>query len=70
MNNLPSLLTGRPLTRRDFLCRSGMGMASLGLAGLLASQGLAAAPDGAVVAAGAQGAALCRPRPSASFTCS
>jgi hypothetical protein len=31
-----------PLTRRDFLCRSGMGMASLGLAGLMASQGLAA----------------------------
>jgi hypothetical protein len=36
-------LTGRPLTRRDFLCRSGMGMASLGLAGLMASQGLASA---------------------------
>ncbi len=34
-------LTGRPLTRRDFLCRSGVGMASLGLAGLMASQGRA-----------------------------
>ncbi|HWG45205.1 MAG TPA: DUF1501 domain-containing protein [Gemmataceae bacterium] len=31
-----------PLTRRDFLCRSGMGFASLGLANLMASQGLAA----------------------------
>ncbi|HEY7308512.1 MAG TPA: DUF1501 domain-containing protein, partial [Gemmataceae bacterium] len=36
-----------PLSRRDFLCRSGMGFASLGLAGLMASQGLlSAAPDG------------------------
>ena len=36
------------LTRRDFLCRSGMGFASLGLAGLMASQGLlTAAPDAA-----------------------
>ena len=35
-----------PLTRRDFLGRSGMGVASLGLAGLMASQGLlAAAPE-------------------------
>ena len=31
MNKQPSLLTGSPLTRRDFLCRSGMGFASLGL---------------------------------------
>jgi hypothetical protein len=39
-------LTRLPLTRRDFLCRSGMGFASLGLAGLMASQGLLnAAPD-------------------------
>lgn len=29
-----------PLSRRDFLARSGMGMASLGLAGLLGSEGL------------------------------
>jgi hypothetical protein len=29
-----------PLTRRDFLSRSGMGFASLGLAGLMAAQGL------------------------------
>jgi hypothetical protein len=36
-----------PLTRRDFLCRSGMGFASLGLAGLLASQGLASAASDA-----------------------
>ncbi len=44
MNKHPSLLSGRPLTRRDFLNRSGMGFASLGLAGLLASQhGLSAA---------------------------
>jgi hypothetical protein len=35
-------LTHLPLTRRDFLCRSGMGFASLGLAELMASQGLAA----------------------------
>src|SRR5262249_39291747 len=34
-----------PLTRREFLARSGVGFASLGLAGLLASRGeLAAAP--------------------------
>jgi hypothetical protein len=41
-----------PLTRRDFLCRSGMGMASLGLAGLLASEGLlsAAGADGRAAA--------------------
>lgn len=32
-----------PLTRRDFLCRSGMGFASLGLASLMASQGLLSA---------------------------
>jgi hypothetical protein len=37
-----------PATRRDFLCRSGMGFASLGLANLMASQGLvSAAPDAA-----------------------
>ena len=48
MNNLQSLLNGRPLTRRDFLCRSGMGMASLGFADLMASQGLASAAEGAV----------------------
>src|SRR6516165_8778826 len=39
-------LASPPLTRRDFLGRSGMGFASLGLAGLLSSQGLlSAAPD-------------------------
>jgi len=48
MNNLPSLLNGLPLTRRDFLRRSGMGMASLGFAGLMASQGLASAEQGAI----------------------
>ncbi|HTU90545.1 MAG TPA: DUF1501 domain-containing protein, partial [Gemmataceae bacterium] len=32
-----------PLTRRDFLCRSGMGFASLGLANLMSSQGLLSA---------------------------
>ncbi|HZY84392.1 MAG TPA: DUF1501 domain-containing protein, partial [Gemmataceae bacterium] len=42
------MLNNLPLTRRDFLCRSGMGMASLGLAGLMASQGLASAPSAAV----------------------
>src|SRR5579872_4720561 len=42
MNHLARL----PLTRRDFLRRSGMGFASLGLANLMASQGLVcAAPD-------------------------
>ncbi len=46
MNPIPSFLTGRPLSRRDFLSRSGMGMASLGLAGLMASQGLVAAAEG------------------------
>ncbi len=46
MNNQPSLLTGRPLLRRDFLSRSGMGMASLGLAGLMASQGQLLAAEG------------------------
>jgi hypothetical protein len=43
MANLPSL----PLTRRDFLCRSGMGFGSLGLASLMASQGLLSAANGA-----------------------
>src|SRR5262245_13174668 len=39
------------LSRRDFLCRSGMGMASLGLAGLMASRGmLHAGEPGAAVA--------------------
>jgi hypothetical protein len=38
-----------PLTRRALLCRSGMGLASLGLAGLLADEGLlGAAPVDAV----------------------
>ena len=45
MNKRPALLTGHPLSRRNFLCRSGMGMASLGLAGLMASQGLVSAAD-------------------------
>ncbi|HEY7326333.1 MAG TPA: DUF1501 domain-containing protein [Gemmataceae bacterium] len=43
MTNLPS----HPLTRRDFLCRSGMGFGSLGLANLMASQGLLSAATGA-----------------------
>lgn len=43
MNHLARL----PLTRRDFLCRSGMGFASLGLANLMASQGLLSAAPGA-----------------------
>jgi hypothetical protein len=43
MTNIPSL----PLTRRDFLCRSGMGFGSLGLANLMASQGLVSAATGA-----------------------
>ncbi|HEY7156047.1 MAG TPA: DUF1501 domain-containing protein [Gemmataceae bacterium] len=46
MNNPIANLARLPQTRRDFLCRSGMGFASLGLAGLMASQGLlSAAPD-------------------------
>jgi Protein of unknown function (DUF1501) len=45
MNNHPSLLSGRPLTRRDFLSRSGMGFASIGLAGLMASQGQLSAAE-------------------------
>jgi hypothetical protein len=40
-------LTRLPLTRRDFLCRSGMGFASLGLANLMASQGLLSAASSA-----------------------
>ncbi len=43
MNHIARL----PLTRRDFLCRSGMGFASLGLANLMASQGLLSAATGA-----------------------
>jgi hypothetical protein len=43
------LPTDSILTRRDFLCRSGMGFASLGLAGLLAAEGpLGAATSAAV----------------------
>src|SRR3954451_2321548 len=34
-----------PLSRRDLLCRCGMGFASLGLADLLAGQGLLAATN-------------------------
>jgi hypothetical protein len=50
MREKPLPLFPPPLTRRDFLCRSGMGFASLGLAGLMASQGLvSAAPGGAAV---------------------
>ena len=45
MTRQPSLLTGLPLSRRDFLSRSGMGMASLGFAGLMASQGLVSAGE-------------------------
>jgi hypothetical protein len=48
MPETPNNFGPAPLTRRDFLCRSGMGMASLGLAGLMASQGLASAPSAAV----------------------
>jgi hypothetical protein len=38
-----------PLTRRELLSRSGMGFASLGLAGLMASEGLLASPPPAGV---------------------
>ena len=58
------------LTRRDLLCRSGMGMASLGLAGLIGDAGAAAVT-------GDRGANPLAPRPhtsrarsSASSTCS
>ena len=45
MSDLVRKLNGLPLTRREFLARSGVGFASLGLAGLLASRGeLGAAP--------------------------
>ena len=37
-------MLNRPLTRRELLCRSGQGFASLGLAGLMASEGLLASP--------------------------
>ncbi len=46
MTDLRTNLAGRPLSRRDFLCRSGLGLAALGLADLMASQGLLAAPAG------------------------
>src|SRR5580692_5847925 len=50
MSDLLHNLLNQPATRREFLCRSGMGFASLGLAGLLGSQGLLnAAPDDAAV---------------------
>ena len=46
MESIPANYLRPPLTRRDFLCRSGMGFASLGLASLMASQGLlTAAPN-------------------------
>jgi Protein of unknown function (DUF1501) len=44
MSNHPARLENMFLTRREMLCRSGMGFASLGLAGLLASDSSAAAP--------------------------
>ncbi len=48
VNHPAANLARLPLTRRDFLCRSGMGFASLGLANLMAGQGLvSAAPDAA-----------------------
>src|SRR5579875_54495 len=47
MNVRNQLLHLAPLTRRDFLCRSGMGFASLGLASLMASQGLLSTAAGA-----------------------
>src|SRR3954468_19475213 len=37
-----------PLTRREWLCRSGMGFASLGLAGVLGREGLLSASGAAV----------------------
>jgi hypothetical protein len=45
MNSSRSFRDNFDLTRRDFLCRSGMGFASLGLAGLMASQNLLAAGE-------------------------
>jgi hypothetical protein len=50
MHHVPRKLNGIPLTRREFLTRSGMGFASLGLAGLMASQGMldAATPGSSV----------------------
>jgi hypothetical protein len=39
---------GGPVTRRDFLCRSGMGFAALGLAGLISDAGLVSAGEAAV----------------------
>ncbi len=47
MNNHPSLLNGQPPIRRELLSRSGMGFASVGLAGLMASQGLLSAAESA-----------------------
>ena len=45
MSDLLRHLHGLSVTRREFLARTGMGFASLGLAGLMAARGeLAAAP--------------------------
>src|SRR5437870_1117047 len=49
MTDLLSNLLSQPVTRRDFLCRSGMGFASLGLARLMSSQGMLDAAPGASV---------------------
>src|SRR4051794_30939706 len=43
MSEQASFFENRPLTRREMLARSGMGFASLGLAGLMASQGMVSA---------------------------
>jgi hypothetical protein len=44
MTHIPTGLDHLLLSRREMLCRSGMGFASLGLAGLMASNGLLASP--------------------------
>jgi hypothetical protein len=52
MFDLETRLDDALLTRRDFLCRSGLGLGALGLAGLLASEGLLGAASPSATPAG------------------
>jgi hypothetical protein len=47
MTSKAPLFDNSPLTRREMLCRSGMGLASLGLAGLMSAQGMLSASSDA-----------------------
>ena len=45
MPEVPSGFPDLPVTRREFLCRSGMGMGALALAGVLRQAGLLSAAE-------------------------